>query len=64
MKNPSDARARVLAAEPRAVLFDLLTALLDSGGAVGCSGRRCREGPPVARGVSAEHLRRRSLSAL
>ena len=30
MKNPSDARARVLAAEPRAVLFDLLTALLDS----------------------------------
>jgi 2-haloacid dehalogenase len=30
VKNPSDARARVLAAEPRAVLFDLLTALLDS----------------------------------
>ena len=30
MKNPSDTRARVLAAEPRAVLFDLLTALLDS----------------------------------
>jgi 2-haloacid dehalogenase len=31
VKNPFDARARVLAAEPRAVLFDLLTALLDSG---------------------------------
>jgi 2-haloacid dehalogenase len=30
VKNPSDTRARVLAAEPRAVLFDLLTALLDS----------------------------------
>jgi 2-haloacid dehalogenase len=30
VKNPSDARAPVLAAEPRAVLFDLLTALLDS----------------------------------
>ena len=30
MKNPSDTRARVLAAGPRAVLFDLLTALLDS----------------------------------
>jgi 2-haloacid dehalogenase len=30
VKNPSDSRARVLAAEPRAVLFDLLTALLDS----------------------------------
>ena len=30
MKNPSDARARVLAVEPRAVLVDLLTALLDS----------------------------------
>ena len=30
MKNPSDARVRVRAAEPRAVLFDLLTALLDS----------------------------------
>jgi 2-haloacid dehalogenase len=30
VKNLSDARARVPAAEPRAVLFDLLTALLDS----------------------------------
>jgi 2-haloacid dehalogenase len=30
VKNPSDARARVLAVAPRAVLFDLLTALLDS----------------------------------
>jgi 2-haloacid dehalogenase len=30
MKNPSGTRARVLGAEPRAVLFDLLTALLDS----------------------------------
>lgn len=30
MKNPSDARPRALVAEPRAVLFDLLTALLDS----------------------------------
>jgi 2-haloacid dehalogenase len=30
VKNPSDTRARVLAAGPRAVLFDLLTALLDS----------------------------------
>jgi 2-haloacid dehalogenase len=29
-KNSSDAQARVPAAEPRAVLFDLLTALLDS----------------------------------
>jgi 2-haloacid dehalogenase len=30
VENPSDARTRVLATEPRAVLFDLLTALLDS----------------------------------
>jgi 2-haloacid dehalogenase len=30
VKNPSDPRVRVRATEPRAVLFDLLTALLDS----------------------------------
>jgi len=30
VKNPSDARVQVPMAEPRAVLFDLLTALLDS----------------------------------